>query len=196
MKRLFKWLFSTKSKSKKYKYEIILICYLLLMTILVILLSNIVNLNIIVDRVLSIFVLVQWIVLFFPCVIRLFDISDYNEKRKVYTGKKKFKFKPLLCDIIEIERWIINAKTPDTLYVKGANENNISIISVTFETKGKNGPFINKQIWMNDKEIVEYNDIRQEIQSSCFIKNGCICLLAITEYNDPRNFDKIKNAKD
>ena len=114
----------------------------------------------------------------------------------MHTGKKRFKFKPLLCDIAEIERWIKNAKTPDTLYVKGANENNISIISVTFETKGKNGPFINKQIWMNDKEIVEYNAIRQEIQSSCLIENECIYLLAITEYNDPRNFDKIKNATD
>lgn len=193
MKRLFKWLFSTKSKSKKYKYEIILVCYLLLISVLVIILSNTANLDTIFDRILGIIVLVQWIVLFIPCVIRLFDISDYNEKMKVYTEKKPFKFEPLLCDISEIEKWIINAKTPDTLYVKGANENNISIISVTFETKGKNGPFINKQIWINDTEIIENNVIRREIHSSCLIENECIYLLAITEYNDPKNFNKIIN---
>lgn len=191
MKRLFKWLFSIKSKSKKYKYEIILVCYLLLILTIVIILSNIANLNHIVSRVLGIIVLVQWILLFIPCIIRIFDILDYNEKMKVVTGNKQFKFEPLLCNINEIEKWITNAITPDTLYIKSSIENNITIISITFMTRGKIGPFINKQIWINDKEITNIKDIRQEINNTCMIKDDCVYLMAITEYNDPKNFNKI-----
>lgn len=196
MKRLFKWLFSTKSKSKKYKYEIILVCYLLLILTIVIILSNIANLDSIVDRVLGIIVLVQWILLFIPCIIRVLDISDYNEKMKIITGKKQFKFDPFLCNITEIEKWIMNAITPDTLYIKSSSGNNTTIISVTFETRGKNGQFINKQIWINDKEIVAVKDIGQEINNTCMIDDGCVYLMAITEYNDPKNFNKIINQKD
>ena len=59
MKRLFKWLFSTESKSKKYKYEIILICYLILITATVYIIFNFVGLNDIVETILTfIFVLV------------------------------------------------------------------------------------------------------------------------------------------
>lgn len=151
MKRLIKWLFSTKSKSKKYKYELLLITYLLLISLIVIVISNTINLEILVDKILANFW--QWILFFFPCILRLIDISDYNEKIKVINGKKKFKFEPLLCNISEIENWIKNAVTPDTIYVKSFNGKNVTIISVAYETKGKNGPFINKQILINDKII-------------------------------------------
>lgn len=80
MKCLLKWLFSTKSKSKKYKYEFLLINYLLLISLIVIVISNTVKLDNLVDRVLGIFILMQWILFFVPCIIRLIDISDYNEK--------------------------------------------------------------------------------------------------------------------
>ena len=106
MKRLIKWLFSTKSKSKKYKYELLLITYLLLISLIVPVISNIVNLGNLVDSVLGNFILMQWILFFFPCILRLFDISDYNEKIKVINGEKKFKFEPVLYNISEIEKWI------------------------------------------------------------------------------------------
>ena len=191
MKRLFKWLFSTKSRSKKYKYEVLLICYLVIVSAIVIIISNLTNLGSIVDRVLGIIILTQWILFFIPCVIRLIDISDYNERSKVINNKKQFKFEPLLCNISEIQKWIINAISPDTLYVKSNNKDKITIISVAYETKGKNGPFINKQIWINDKEIVNIQDIRKEIYHTCMIIDDCICIMAITEYSDPRNFNKI-----
>lgn len=191
MKRLFKWLFSTKSRSKKYKCEILLICYLVIISALVIIVSNLFNLDKITDRVLGIIILIQWILFFIPCVIRLIDISDYNERSKVINGEKKFDFEPLLCNISEVQKWIINAIMPDTLYVKSNNKDKITIISVSFETKGKNGQFINKQILINDKEIVNIQDIREEIYHSCMINDDCICIMAITEYNDPKNFNKI-----
>lgn len=137
MKRLFKWLFSTKSKTKKYKYELLLIAYLLLTTFIVIIISNTINLDNIVGSIFVFFILIQWVVLFVPCIIRLIDISDYNEKIKVINGKKKFRFEPVLYNISEIEKWIKNAVSPDTIYVKGLDEKNITIISVAYETKGK-----------------------------------------------------------
>lgn len=191
MKRLLKWLFSTKSKSKKYKYELLLITYLLLISLIVIIISNTINLDNVADRILSIIILMQWILFFVPCLIRLIDISDYNEKIKVINGEKKFKFEPVLCNISEIEKWIKNALIPDTIYVKSFNGKNITIISVAYETIGKNGLFINKQIWINDKEIVNIQDIREEIYHTCMIIDDCICIMAITEYNDPKNFNKI-----
>ena len=191
MKRLLRWLFSTKSESKKYKYELLFIAYLLLISLIVIVISNTINLGDIVDRILSIFILIQWILFFFPCIMRLFDISDYNEKIKVVNGEKKFKFEPLLCNISEVEKWIKNALIPDTIYVKSLNGKNITIISVDYETKGKNGPFINKQILINDKEIKDLKDIKKEIYQTCMIKDDCILIMAITEYNDPKYFNKI-----
>ena len=193
MKRLFKWLFSTKSKSKKYKYELLLITYLLLSSLIVIIISNTIKLNNVVDRILSIIILTQWILFFFPCLIRLTDISDYNEKIKVINGKKKFKFEPVLYNISEVEKWILNATMPDTIYVQSRNNGKIVIIEVSFETKGKNGPFINKQILINDKLIESVQDIREKIYNLCMIKDDCISVKAITEYNDPKNFNKIIN---
>ena len=193
MKRLLRWLFSTKSKSKKYKYELLLITYLLLISLIVIVISNTINLENLLDRILGIFILMQWILFFVPCIIRLIDISDYNEKIKVINGEKKFKFEPVLCNISEIVNWIKNALIPDTIYVESINGKNITIISVAYETKGKNGPFINKQILINDKVIDDLQDIKEEIYHTCMIKDDCISIMAITEYNDPKNFNKILN---
>lgn len=186
MKRLFGWLFSTKSKSKKYKYEVFLVCYLLIVSILVIVLSNVIDLDNAVDRVLGILVLFEWILLFIPCIIRLFDIADYNEKKRVITGAKQLKFEPLLCSIFEIEKWIAGAKVPDTIYVKGINEN--KIISVTFEVNGKNGPFVNKKILVDGREIASTEAVIEELKHTCVIKQDCVYLLAITEFNDPKDF--------
>ncbi len=191
MKRLFKWLFSTESKSKKYKYEVILICYLILISLLKDIISKLINVNI-VETILTCFVLIQWFLFIIPWIMRLIDISSYNEKNKVTSGKKKFKFDPIWCKVSEIENWINNAKEPDTIYVKGIREN-ITIIEVSFETKGRsiNEPWYNKQIWINDKEIKNANEIEEELYRVCLIKNDCICLMAITFYDDPKKFYKM-----
>lgn len=191
MKSLFKWLFASKSESKKYKYEIILICYLLTISTVMVFLSNAEILCSAINRMLCIAALAQCFLLFIPCIARLFDISDYNERIKVMTGRKVFKFEPLLCEIPKIEEWIINASIPDTLYLKGNKENNVVILSIVFGTKGKNGPFINKQILINDKEVKDIIGIREEIDNTCMINDGCVYLLAVTEYNDPKFFYKI-----
>lgn len=174
MKRLFKWLFATKSKSKKYKYEILLIGYLILILTIGIIISNTINLDNIIDRLLGVVILIQWVLFFIPCILRLIDISDYNERNKVINGEKQFNFEPLLCSIYEVEKWITNAVGPDTLYVKSSSGKNITIISVTFETKGKNGQFINKQIWINDKEVKSLQDIRKEIYHMCMMNDDYI----------------------
>ena len=195
MKRLFKWLFSTKSKSKKFKYELFLILYLLIILAIAILVSNTANLDNLVDRIIGNFVLINWILFFIPCIIRIDDIVDYNAKNKIIKGEKPLNFTPILYSIYDIEKWLTNAITPDTIYVKSVIKNNITIISVTFEVVGRNGPFFNKQIWINDKEIMDLKDIQQEIKNTCEIYNDCIYLLAITEYNNPKNFTKIINEK-
>ena len=41
--------------------------------------------------------------------------------------------------------------------------------------------------------IESVQDIRKEIYHACMIKDDCILIMAITEYNDPKNFNKIIN---
>lgn len=194
MKRLFKWLFSTKSKSKKYKYEILLIGYLILISTIVIVVSNTINLDSIINRLLCIVILIQWVLFFIPCIMRLTDISDYNEKNKVINGEKQFKFEPLVCSIYEVEKWLMNAESQDTIYVKSSSGKNITIISVIFDIKGENESFTDKQILINDKEVKSVQDIREEIYHTCMVNDDCIFIMAITEYNDPKNFRKIINT--
>ena len=52
-------------------------------------------------------------------------------------GEKKFKFEPVLWNIFEIENWINNQLTPNTIYVESINEKNIIIILFDYETKEK-----------------------------------------------------------
>ena len=180
--------FLTKSESKKYRYEIILICYLILITAIVSIISSFLNINDIVETILIYFILIQWFLFIIPMIMRLIDISDYNEKNKIMNGKMKFNHDPIWYKVSKIENWIMNATKPDTLYVKGIRGENITIIEVSFETKGRNKPWYNKQIWINDKEIKNIDNIKEELYHTCLIEDDRICLMAMTLYSDPRNF--------
>lgn len=186
---LFKWLFSTTSKSKKYLPEILLIGYLLLTTLIAIVLCNFVDLLEVYKRIVSWFVLIQWLLFPIPCILRIIDISDYNEKQKISAGNKRFKYDPLLVPLTDIQKWVVESSIPDVLYLKGNKKNTVTIVEIGFETVGKNGPFINKKVYINDKEIVNFDNLENDLKISCLVENDCVYLLAIIEGNDPKLFN-------
>lgn len=187
--KFFKWLFSTKSYSKKYFPEILLVGYLIINTIIGIIIENLFNISNIFTIIYDYFILVQWILFLIPCIVRIVDISDYNESNKIKNGKKKFNFKPILYNIKDVKKWIYNSKEPDVIYVKSKNEKIITI-DVSFETRGKNGPFINKKIYVDDVEL-PIEEVEEAILSKCIITNDCVSIVAITEKNNPKYFDRI-----
>lgn len=61
---------------------------------------------------------------------------------------------------------------------------------MSFETKGKNGQFINKKIFIDDTELSS-EEVEEAILNKCVITNDCVSIVAITEKNNPKYFDRI-----
>ena len=91
-----------------------------------------------------------WMLLMF--FARLIHVSDnkalINIKRKGY----KFKYKPIDLSIQDFEFWLKNAETPETIYVKSKKGINYKF-EISFEVKGKNGPFYNKEFYLDANKI-------------------------------------------
>lgn len=189
MKRLFKWLFSTKSKSKKYFPEILLLVYLAVSTMIGIIIVNLFKINNIFTTIYAYFILIQWILFLIPCTVRIINVSDYKDGKKIKNGKMKFNFKPILYNIKDVKKWVYISNEPDVIYIKSKNEKIIAL-EVSFETKGRNGPFINKKIYFDDVEI-KVEELEKTILDKCIILNNCVYIVAITEYNNPKYFNKI-----
>lgn len=91
-----------------------------------------------------------WMLLMF--FVRLIHVSDnkdlINIKRKGY----KFKYKPIDLSIQDFEFWLKNAEAPETIYVKSKKGINYKF-EISFEVKGKNGPFYNKEFYLDANKI-------------------------------------------
>lgn len=92
----------------------------------------------------------NWMLLMF--FVRLIHVSDnkdlINIKRKGY----KFKYKPIDLSIQDFEFWLKNAEVPETIYVKSKKGINYKF-EISFEVKGKNGPFYNKEFYLDANKI-------------------------------------------
>lgn len=91
-----------------------------------------------------------WMLLMF--FVRLIHVSDnkalINIKRKGY----KFKYKPIDLSIQDFEFWLKNAEAPETIYIKSKKGINYKF-EISFEVKGKNGPFYNKEFYLDANKI-------------------------------------------
>lgn len=189
--RFFKWLFSSKSKSKKVVPEILLLSILVAITTVIAIVSNVIEIKNTIDRILGIIVLLLWIVFAIPCALRIYDISCYRKKKQNGEKPQEFKHTPVQYAVEDVLNWIKNANIPDTIYVKGIKDNSVSTISVDFEVIGKNGPFLNKEIIINENIVEEYENITDILSNVCTIEDDKITILAITENNDPKLFEKM-----
>ena len=191
MIKLLKWIFSLESISKRYLYEILLLCYLIITTLIVVIASNCFELSKTINRILGIIILLQWILLFIPCMFRILSIIDYNKDIKIKNGKLKFNFSPILYSLQDVIYWLEYASIPDTIYVKRKDNNGNVIIEVSYEVEKRNGPFVNKKIFIDNEEIQSFMGIQDILTKKCLIIENYLYVVATTEMNNPKLFSKI-----
>lgn len=120
----------------------------------------------------------------FMFFVRLIHVSDnkalINIKRKGY----KFKYKPIDLSIQDFEFWLKNAEAPETIYVKSKKGINYKF-EISFEVKGKNGPFYNKEFYLDDNKINDINECLRIFYELEIIYNDSIKVYETFDRNSP-----------
>ena len=123
-----------------------------------------------------------WMLLMF--FVRLIHVSDnkdlINIKRKGY----KFKYKPIDLSIQDFEFWLKNTEAPETIYVKSKKGINYKF-EISFEVKGKNGPFYNKEFYLDDNKINDINECLRIFYELDIIYNDSIKVFETFDRNSP-----------
>lgn len=123
-----------------------------------------------------------WMLLMF--FVRLMHVSDnktlINIKRKGY----KFKYKPIDLSIQDFEFWLENAEVPETIYVKSKKGINYKF-EISFEVKGKNGPFYNKEFYLDDNKINDIKECLRILYELDIIYNDRIKVFETFDRNSP-----------
>ena len=123
-----------------------------------------------------------WMLLMF--FVSLMHVSDnkalINIKRKGY----KFKYKPIDLSIQDFKFWLKNAEVPETIYVKSKKEINYKF-EISFEVKGKNGPFYNKEFYLDDNKINNINECLRIFYELEIIYNDVIKVFETFDRNSP-----------
>ena len=123
-----------------------------------------------------------WMLLMF--FVRLMHVSDnkalINIKRKGY----KFKYEPIDLSIQDFEFWLENAEVPETIYVKSKKGINYKF-EISFEVKGKNGPFYNKEFYLDDNKINDINECLRIFYELEIIYNDSIKVHETFDRNSP-----------
>ena len=137
-----------------------------------------------------------WMLLMF--FVRLMHVSDnktlINIKRKGY----KFKYEPIDLSIQDFEFWLKNAEAPETIYVESKKGINYKF-EISFEVKGKNGPFYNKEFYLDDNKINDINESLRIFHELDIIYNDSIKVFETFDRNSPDTIIsdlKIKFGKD
>ena len=127
------------------------------------------------------FTLIWMLLMFF---VSLMHVSDnkalINIKRKGY----KFKYKPIDLSIQDFEFWLQNAEVPETIYVKSKKGINYKF-EISFEVKGKNGPFYNKEFYLDDNRINDINECLRIFYELDIIYNDSIKVFETFDRNSP-----------
>ena len=183
--KLLKWIFSLKSISKRYVNEILLLCYLIITTLIVVIASNCFELSKTIDRILGIIILLQWILLFIPCMSRILSIIDYNKDIKIKNGELKLNFSPILYSLQDIQYWLEYASIPDTIYVKRKCNTGNLIIEVSYEVEKRNGPFVNKRFFLDNNELNDEIECIKVFQKLGIIFEDYILVYETFDHNRP-----------
>lgn len=127
------------------------------------------------------FTLIWMLLMFF---VSLMHVSDnkalINIKRKGY----KFKYKPIDLSIQDFEFWLENTEAPETIYVKSKKGINYKF-EISFEVKGKNGPFYNKEFYLDDNKINNINECLRIFYELEIIYNDVIKVFETFDRNSP-----------
>lgn len=110
---------------------------------------------------------------------------------KLFSSKERFKFKysPLNLKYDDLLLWLEKGNMPDTLYLKGAKKEFVKI-EIQFSVIGKNGPFGDKSILLDNNELA-LDDIKNKLKELIYLEEQQCLLMGYTENNDPNLFLKV-----
>ncbi|MCM1197224.1 MAG: hypothetical protein NC310_09190 [Roseburia sp.] len=102
---------------------------------------------------------------------------------------KKFKYRPVNLKYDDVMLWLEKENVPNTLYLKGTKKEFIKL-EIQFSTIGKNGPFVDKGIFLDNKEFT-IDEIRIALKEEIYLEDQQCILMGYTENNDPSLFLKV-----
>ena len=94
------------------------------------------------------------------------------------------KYKPIKLSINDFIFWINNARIPERIIVRSKDNINY-FFEISFEVKGKNGPFYNKRFFLDDKELFSEEECVEYLKSINIIYNDIIKVYETFDYNKP-----------
>ena len=121
---------------------------------------------------------------------RLIWVSDNRETNNIKSDKYKFKYKPIKLKVDDFVYWLKNAVVPEKLIVRSKNKINY-IFEISFETKGKNGPFYNKRFFLDNEELQDSNTCIEKLTSLDIIYNNELSIYETFDKNSPELLIKI-----
>lgn len=123
-----------------------------------------------------------WMLLMF--FVRLMHVSDNKAFMNIKRNGYKFKYEPIDLSIQDFEFWLENAEVPETIYVKSKKGINYKF-EISFEVKGKNGPFYNKEFYLDDNKINDINECLRIFYELEIIYNDSIKVFETFDRNSP-----------
>ena len=195
MKKFIKEVFIPETPSKNYKYAIKNYIISMVTLIILFLLTNLIPIgNAFRFLVVIPLGLIMWISFMF--FVKLSIIYDNIQKEKIKNKKYKFRYEPITVSVDDFKFWLENAEISETLYLKSQTDNNY-IFEVSFDITGKNGKFINKKFYLDEKEINSANECIDLLLSLDIIINNQIKLYETFDHNKPEVLlDVIKDLKE
>ena len=123
-------------------------------------------------------------------------VSDNREANNIKSDKYKFKYKPIKLTADDFVYWLENAVVPEKLIIRSKNKINY-IFEISFETKGKNGPFYNKRFFLDNEKLQDSNTCIEKLTSLDIIYNNELSIYETFDKNSPelliKIIDELKN---
>lgn len=123
-----------------------------------------------------------WMLLMFS--VRLMHVSDNKALINIKRTGYKFNYEPIDLSIQDFEFWLENAEVPETIYVKSEKGINYKF-EISFEVKGKNGPFYNKEFYLDHNKINDINECLRIFYELEIIYNDSIKVYETFDRNSP-----------
>lgn len=183
MKKLYSKLFSGETKSLSYLAEIKDFLLGMIIPVILFILSDFIPVNT-PFRMITVIVFVVSLFMCFLLFVRLIGVSDNKELNDIKRDGYKYKFKPIKINTTDLVFLLNNAKIPETLYLKSSLKINYKF-DIDFETKGKNGPFINKKFYLDGKEISSVQECISIMMDLKIINKDVISIYESFDHSKP-----------
>lgn len=198
MFKFIKGIFSFRTKSIKYSVEIIKMLVGIILVGVGLTFTEIVFPNVLIIQILRGIVLFAGLEILLSFLWRMISVSDNKEKNLIKNKKYKFKHEPIFLSFSDLQFFVENATTPETLYVESKN-GDFHILEITFDITGTRGQFYNKHFVIDDDVIQDERVFLKKLLSSEIVFNEEIKIYETFDHNKPdilfAVIESLKNKK-